>query len=669
MESSFFKKFANYLINRTTLVLILFVCLNLLFKFYYLPQESIYGDEAYSIFHAQKPLNELTEVFLHDQNPPLHILILHFWMQIFGISDVSAKALSVILSALCALVLFVFSKRFLNKKMAILVSVLFLFSNVQLFYSHEIRTYALVELLCIVSFYYYFKLIKETNKMAIPMLTIINLLLLFSHYLTIFIFITQFVCVWMFYKQNKKGVWYYIISQLLVVIVFIPWLKVLFANLPQNGSFWLSAPGYGELQWFVFMLNGNRLLFQIFSTIILCSLLMIVFNKRFHFFKAEFDVRIYILFLAWYLLPIALDYRVAQYTPVFLGRYFLYSTLGLFLLIAYIIGNLNSPPLILAFISIFILWNLLITFDMKPEKEDEWKSIVPKIKHLQDKKTAIFISASYKYKEFSFYYDRAAFIDYNNTIKRLYDQNVFCSKEGLFGWGEINLDSINQILFVQSHSQFEDPEGRIKQSILDKNFNLCNEYPIKNVKLSVFKRIGQPCFLVKIIKTQNASDCSFWETNIGIQEQTKDTVIIYKTGMEIISTSCPLPHSINKEKVKSGNYSCKINKEDQYSIGLTKTVKELGEKKEINVSAFVNYEIGSTAHIVVSVEKKSKTLYRQDLIISEMNPNPNVWNKIILSAIIPKNISDDAELKIYFWNPSGKAAFVDDFTVQFNPSF
>ncbi len=236
---------AKGLANPMGWILLIFVTLNVVFKFYYLPQESIYGDEAYSIFHAQKSLGELTDVFLHDQNPPLHITLLHFWMQAFGVSDISAKSLSIILSVLCGIVLFLFSKKFLDNKTAIIVSVLFLFSNPQIYYSREVRTYALVELLCIASFYFYFKLLKEPDKKSIAFLALINLLLLFSHYLTVFIFVTQFICIWMFYKQNKRSVWYYIISQLLVVLIFTPWLKVLFSNLPDRvTSFHMHQQAY-----------------------------------------------------------------------------------------------------------------------------------------------------------------------------------------------------------------------------------------------------------------------------------------------------------------------------------------------------------------------------------------------------------------------------------------
>ncbi len=645
------------------LLLILFTFLNLLFKFYYLPQESIYGDEGYSIFHAQKPLSELTDVFLHDQNPPLHILLLHFWMQIFGVSDISAKALSVILSVLCGGVLFLFANKFLNKQAAIVVSVLFLFSNPQLFYSHEIRTYALVQLLCIASFYFYFKLLKEPDKKTIAMLTIINLLLLFSHYLTIFIFITQFICVWMFYKQNKKSVWYYIISQLFVALIFLPWLKVLFANLPESGSFWLAAPNWGELKWFMFMLNGNEWLFIVFSTIILSSLLMVILNKRFLFFSEDFNVKYYIVFLCLYLLPIALDYWVAQYTPVFLGRYFLYSTLGLFLLIAYVLSNLSAPSTIRILIFTPVIYFLITSFNAKPEKEDDWKSFVPKVKSMQTEKTVIYISATYKYKEFSFYYDREAFKDYKNTISRLYEEDVFCSKEGPWGWNKINLDNIDQVLFVQSHSQFEDPEETIKQSLLNNHFKICSEFSKINITLTVFKKDSLPCYPVKITKEIKASKCDFWDISTGVLEQTENAVTIYKTNMDLDST-CPLPHLITTEKSRSGKYSCKINKQDQYSIGIIKSLKELNERRELNISAFVNYDLGADVRLVVSVEKQAQVFYRQELIVSEKSKNPNEWAEITFSAIIPEGVVDDAEVKIYFWNPSKMPAFIDDFAVQ-----
>lgn len=646
-------------------VLILMVILNVFTKSLYLSQESIYGDEGYSIFHAQKSLGELKDIFLNDQNPPLHIALLHFWMKIFGVSDVSAKGFSVVASVLCAILLFLFSEKFLNRRTTIIVSLLFLLSNVQLFYSHEVRTYALVQLLCVASFYFYFKLIKEPNKIALATLSLINLLLIFSHYLTIFIFITQFICIWMYYKSNRKGIIYYLISQIIVVVCFFPWLNVLFSNLPKNGTFWLTAPAWGELKWFVLMMNGNEYLFFIFSIIILLSLILIPLNKRFNLLNKEFDIKIYFVFLALYILPIALDYWVAQYTPVFLGRYFLYCTIGLFLAIAYLISCLNVNVTFRAVIIAPVLYCLIVAFDAKPEKEDDWKSIIPKVQKSVTAKTAIFVSASYKYKEFAFYYDREAFKDYKNTLPRLYNEHVYCAKEGEWGWDNINLDSIEQIIFVQSHSKFEDPEGKIKQSILASHFKACSEFSKINITVTNYKKENLACLIVKPIHIKKAIGCDLWDTTIGITEQTNDSIMIYNTGMEIDS-NCAVSGSISKEKVMEGNFSCKINFEQPYSVGIIKTLSELWNIKKVDVLAFVNNVKGSDSRLVVSVEIESQSLFRQEWILNETIKNSDTWVEINLSAVLPDNLPPDAVFKVYFWNPSEKPSFVDDMTVQLN---
>lgn len=659
LEFSFFNK--HFTISMSWF-LILFILLNLFFKCLHLPEESIYGDEAYSIFHAQKSLGELTDIFLNDQNPPLHIILLHFWMQIFGVSDISAKGFSILLSTLCGIVLFIFANKYINKQASILVSVLFLFSNAQFFYSQEVRTYALVQLLCISSFYYYFKLLKEPDKKSLLLLTLINLLLLFSHYLTIFIFVTQFLCIWMFYKNNRQGLKYYLISQILTALLFSPWLKVLFSNLPKSGSFWLTAPTFGELKWFLYMLNGSEWLFTIFTVIIVSSLLMVIFNKRFRFFSQSFDVKLYIIFFSLYVLPIALDYWVAQYTPVFLGRYFLYSTLGLFLLLAYVLSNLNMSKHLRFIISLPILYSLIVAFNIKPEKEDNWKYIIPKIKKLQTENTLIYISASYKYKDFSFYYDREAFKDYKNTIQRLFHNNVFCSKEGPFGWDQVNLDTIDQVIFIQSHSQFEDPEGKTKKLLLGK-FKVCNEYTHINITYTVFKKDSLPCSTFKTLSEEKTTACDFWTRALTLNEQTQDTIVIYKTGMETDST-CPATPLITEEKSRSGAFSCKINKEQQFSIGINKSVSELDKPLELDISGFINLEPGSDPRLVTSVEKNGEILYRQELEIIKKQLTSDKWHQIVMSVNMPVNLPEDSDVKVYFWNPAEASAFIDDFSVQ-----
>ena len=161
---------------KDNLLFLIIVLANLIVRTYHLASESLYGDEPYSIFYGQQKFGEVLPYLLKDQNPPLHLTLLHIWMNIFGITDVSAKMFSVTCTVLASGVLFLFAKKFINKTTAILVSLLFLFSNSQQFFATEVRPYAMVQLLCIVSFYVYFSLLNFPKLKYLIFLFLINLL-------------------------------------------------------------------------------------------------------------------------------------------------------------------------------------------------------------------------------------------------------------------------------------------------------------------------------------------------------------------------------------------------------------------------------------------------------------------------------------------------------------
>lgn len=585
------------------------------FRCYDLGSQSIYGDEGYSIYYSQQQFSELLPFFLKDQNPPLHMMLLHFWMKLFGVSDVSAKAMSVFFSVLAAIVLYAFSKKYLDKTATVLVSVLFLMSNAQQFYATEVRTYALIQFLCISSFYIYFRLLASAQKKDIFLLLLINLLLLFSHYLSVFIFVVQFLCCFLFLKQHKKGVLFYFISQVLTLIVFIPWLRIMLGNIPKTGSFWNQAPGLDELRWHIHIINGNERLFYVFSAIVICSLVMLLLNRKFRFYNADFQMRYYVVFLLLYVLPVVLDFAVAQYTPVFLSRYILYSTFGLFLLVAYTISCLNTTPLLKAVTFVPLLYLLVVSFELKQEREDDWKTLVPMIKAEQGPHSVIFISASYKYKEFAFYYDRDAFKDYTKTLERLAAKGVYCSpKEEPYSWNKLDFDTISKIIYVQSHSQFQDPQGKIREDIIAQGFKRCDFYREKNGAYSVFIR---------------------------------DTMDCRQLAASAIDTLICAP-------------AATVNKNNPFGAGYTVRLKDLKRTGKIMLSAQVSGEKETESRLVFSLERKGKVLMREEIPLSEARSYKQAKETIYGSFVIPNNQPQDAELKIYFWNPGAVDLMVED---------
>jgi hypothetical protein len=647
------------------LILGILIVFSFFIRSYHISNESLYGDEPFSIFQAQKNLSELKEIFLHDQNPPIHIALLHFWLNIFGLSDVSAKMFSVVCSVLAGLVLFIFAKKYFGNKLALAVSFLFLFSNAQQFYATEVRPYALIQLLCITSFYFYFNIISFPKKRDILFLFLANTVLLFTHYLTIFIFVVQFVGVLLFVKKDKKILIYYFVSQGLVILAFLPWVKILLANIPKEGSFWSHAPNYDDFRWHINLLIGNSNLFYMFLFLAILFLFLVILHQKKQIFTSDFNTRYYLIFLSLFVLPIILDFVVAQYTPVFLTRYILYSTFGLFLMIAYCIVHIKMNNIYKLVFILPILTLIFSSFKITQEREDDWKHFVPMIQRQQNNKTIILVCASYKYRDFSFYYDFNAFKNYNKSIELLAQKKVYFSpKDEWFGWEKIDFSEVEKIIYVQSHNQFEDPENKNQEFILSKGFKECDSYKRINTGYTMYVKEGVECNPISIISEVRNENCDVFKKFLGIDSD-KDSVSIYETSFEK-NAMCAASCCITEEKFYDGMASLVINEKNQFSPGITKAIKQIYPQAIINVKAYVNCEKDNAGRVVVSVEKGTATLFRNELYIPDRIKNMNVWEEVNMKAVLPNDLPEDAIVKVYFWNPAKPNLFIDGVKIFFN---
>jgi hypothetical protein len=592
----------------------------------------------------------------------MHIAVLHFWLNIFGISDVAAKMLSVICIVFAGLLLFLFARKFLNLQAAVIVSFLFLFSNSQQYFSTEVRPYALIQLLCISSFYVYFNILTTPKKRDIVLLWLINLALLFTHYLSIFILVVQFLFIWLYIKENKRSILFYFVSQGLLVVSFLPWLQVLISNMPKEGSFWNHAPSYDEFRWHTNVLVGSETLFYVFNLLLVISLLLVVFNQKLKILNSDFKISYYFIFIGLYVFPIALDYYVSQKTPVFLTRYILYTTFGLFLSLAYFFSSLNLKVSYKALLLAPFLLVIAYSFTITQEREDEWKKMVSIVKKKQDKNTVIFVSASYKFKDFAFYYDLEAFKNYTKSAEMLAKKGVFFSPDDQwFGWNKLNYDTINKIIYVHSHAQFEDPEHAIEKFIISKGFKECDYYKRINTGYTLFIKNNLDCDPIKIISKNKNSACDIFEFFIGV-DSNNDSVCVYKSSFEILNNCKPFL-GISEVVSFDKKNSLRVDKKNEYSAGITKTIKELGKARSINISSYVFCKKENTSHLVVSVENESKTLFRDDLYIPEKIGENDLWKAITMKAILPENLPETSIMKIYFWNPSESPIYIDSLNI------
>ncbi len=209
--------------------------LNVVLKAWYLTANSIAGDEPFSIYHAQMDISTLIRQLSLGNNPPLYELLLHFWIQVAGISPLAVRIPSLIFSSLSALVIYKFAREFFSYKTGLTAGLLFTFSTYQLVFAHEARVYPLFELLTILSMYFFIRIVCYEKNKDFYWLTAINLLLVYAHYFGYVIVILQLM-----WSLNYRSLWRIprglIYLMLAFLILIIPNLIILSKQAYQTWS-------------------------------------------------------------------------------------------------------------------------------------------------------------------------------------------------------------------------------------------------------------------------------------------------------------------------------------------------------------------------------------------------------------------------------------------------
>jgi len=118
---------------------------------------SLWGDEAFAAVLAQHLPLEIIAKVAKDTSPPLYYLFLHFWMRLFGTSEIAIRALSFSFFLLTCFFIYLIGKKLFGQKTGILAAALSLVNPFLFHYAFEGRMYALLVLACTASIYFYLK--------------------------------------------------------------------------------------------------------------------------------------------------------------------------------------------------------------------------------------------------------------------------------------------------------------------------------------------------------------------------------------------------------------------------------------------------------------------------------------------------------------------------------
>lgn len=307
--------------------------------------QSFWRDEAFSYFMAKKNIVEMIFLTAKDFNPPLYYSILHFWMKIFGTSEIAIRSLSLVFFWGTIYVVFLFLNNIfkIKEKKAFLYLFLFIINPLLLYYSFEARMYSMLAFFASLSFYSF---CKKDGRLYI-FSTVAGL---FTHYFMVLVVFGQLI----FLLFNKKSVDY--IKPRAVyfsMLLFLPWLIFFLSQNNFPNSFWITKPHLKDLLTiFGVIYTGNEASFYpvyltvgVQNVVIYLSFIftvIIAFGIS-NYYKngVKKDKSVLQLLFIWGIgIPLAI-YLISFIKPIYFPRYLIFTSVGFLLLNIFILERIN----------------------------------------------------------------------------------------------------------------------------------------------------------------------------------------------------------------------------------------------------------------------------------------------------------------------------------------
>jgi len=476
-------------------IAITLVVINFAVRGMYLQDTSIGGDEHFSIYHAQMDIASIIRLLSEGNNPPLYEIILHYWIELFGISEYSVRFPSLIFSCISVFYIFRLANKFLNLRIAVFSSVIYILSNYHTLFAHQARVYTLLGLLSIMSMYYYLDLIniapknkkKHKGKARYSALDVgwlkwiaVNSVLVYAHYFGFYILLTQLL----FFLSRKELVKTYwkpaLISSSIVALLYLPNIYVFlkrFLDSTKKGT-WVEPPNGLDTFYDMIRQFSNAPVVAVAVIVIFVFAIVKYFRFRGNG-KKDFN-RVLIVF--WFAFIFLFMFLVSYRFPMFIPKYLMPAAIAFSLVLAiamdYLTGNLKYKHALPIFMC------LLFTFSLKPNVSNKRnvREVVENIEALKKENTLVIICPKHFLLNFIYYYDHALFKNYyTDNINFKIGKEL--EKDQIYGVDHINevdYKNFDHIVYLSAAADFSFPNNNIRME-LDTKYEFKRQHDIYQI--------------------------------------------------------------------------------------------------------------------------------------------------------------------------------------------
>ncbi len=357
MESTIRGKESNF---RTFVYSILIVFLAIGLRVYRISDESVWWDEYSSLMHIHaSSLREflfLNPLYDPATMPVYYVLEYLFWHYVSS-TVIGLRLFSLLISVAVIPILFLLGKRLYSIRIGLLAGLLFALSPIHRFFAQGIRMYVLLTFLFVLSIYFLILCSEESKKRYLIFLSVVNLLLLWTHPFAIIIVAVEMI--WMFFipKGDRYKRYFIPIVQIVISIPSIIYVMKIKYYSPEQST-WFHLPKIYELLGDIFADDAVGMTYQVrivkealpgwlvnlhpfVDFLLLIISMMVVFICCVYVVritrKDELNSKITLLILFVLIPPLFLYILSVLWRPCIFPRYTLYSSLALYLLYGYLI--------------------------------------------------------------------------------------------------------------------------------------------------------------------------------------------------------------------------------------------------------------------------------------------------------------------------------------------
>jgi uncharacterized membrane protein len=423
--------------NRAILIpLVLIIILGAFLRIFNLGMESIWLDEAASIFESTLSVSEISS---HSNQPPLYFILLKWWINLWGTSEIAIRSLSAIFGIFAIFITYLVGKELFNQKVGLVASLIAAISQFYIYFSQEARAYSLLLLLSLLSYLFFIKILRHNKTWYYPCFFLASLLLGYTHIYGLLTIASQgffFLLFWKKYQQQRIRLISTFAGMLICLLPLVILLGSRVVSITTSG-FWISQPSLGSIvdtlivytsglsipqlspdeAGITFYTISKFILLLIFLGLGILSLFSIKKKKDKRkakkariaheeaIYKEGLESGTKLLLILWLSFPIVIPFIASQIiTPIYLTRYTIVATPALYLLVAKGICTFGKKSLysIIAVITILSFYRLQSYYsnDIKAQ----WREVADLVETKSETGDVLVFCASYGQMPFDYYY-------------------------------------------------------------------------------------------------------------------------------------------------------------------------------------------------------------------------------------------------------------------------